>query len=87
MKNLGDLIENIKKENPSIIILSGDFNARSPLLWDGEIAENQAGKLISDFINLNSFDQLMNEATHLPRGDIATCIDLILTSKPFCFCR
>ena len=85
MENLEYMIHNLNKENPTAIILSGDFNARSPLLWDDEIMENLAGKKISDFINLNSLEQLINEPTHLPRDDIATCIDLVLTNNKFAF--
>ena len=36
-------------------------------------------------MNLNSFEQLINEHTHFPRDDIVTCIDLIFTNNKFAF--
>ena len=68
-----------------MVILTGDFNARSPLLWIEEVSENLAGKQLSNLANFNIFEQLISEPTHLPRDDIATCIDLILTNDPFAF--
>ena len=33
MRLLENIYESIRKENPSVSILCGDFNARSPLIW------------------------------------------------------
>ena len=44
-----------------------------------------AGKKLSDFMLLNSMEQMINEATHYPRDNIETCIDLVLTDKPTAF--
>ena len=82
---LTDIITLIKNENPSLIALTGDFNARSPLLWSGESCENLAGKLLSDFTTLNGFEQLIDEPTHFPMGNIETCIDLILSNNETAF--
>ncbi len=41
--------------------------------------------MIANFASSSDLEQLINEPTHLPRGDIATCIDLILTNQPFLF--
>ena len=30
----------------------------------------------------NQMDQIINEATHFPRENIGTCIDLIMTNQP-----
>ena len=79
------MIENIRKEKPSTIVLTGDFNARSPLFWDQELLENLPGKKLSDFMTLNCLHQLINEPTHFPRDQISTCIDLILTDQPHTF--
>ena len=79
---LQNIVDKIKKEKPSLIVLTGDFNARSPLFWADEQDETAAGKNLSDFMLLNCFEQLINEPTHFPRDEIETCIDLILTDKP-----
>ena len=49
-KKLQALVDNINKEKPSAIILTGDFNARSPLFWREETIENSLGKRLSNVI-------------------------------------
>lgn len=85
VQKLYELVSKLKRENPSTIIWSSDMNARSPLLWDEELTENVAGEKIADFATLNNFEQLVNEPTHYPRDDIATCIDMIFTDNKFAF--
>ena len=41
------LIDNINKEKPSMVVLTGDFNARSPLFWDQEAEETLPGRKLS----------------------------------------
>lgn len=82
---LQGIIDKINNEKPTVIILTGDFNARSPLFCDQESQENTPGRKISDFMLLNRMEQLINEPTHFPRDDIETCIDLILTDQPNLF--
>ena len=72
-------------ENPSIIILTGDFNARSPLLWADEKTQTTEGKDLADFCTLNCLEQLIKDPTHIPNYRTQTCIDLILTNQPFLF--
>ena len=79
------LFDNINKEKPSAIILTGDFNARSPLFWHEETIENSFGKKLSNFMLFNQMDQIIHEPTHFPRENIETCIDLILTDQPNLF--
>ena len=81
-KKLKQIISKIKMENPAIIALTGDFNARSPLLWSGELDENLAGKKLADLITLDNMQQIIDEPTHMPSDTTATCIDLIVTSNP-----
>lgn len=84
-KKMQVLFDDINKEKPSAIILTGDFNARSPLFWQEEILENSLGKRLSDLMLFNQMDQIINEPTHFPRENIETCIDLILTNQPNLF--
>ncbi|MCH2390701.1 MAG: hypothetical protein MK234_08465, partial [Nitrospinales bacterium] len=81
-KKLEKIILNIKKENPAIIVLSGDLNARSPILWSGELEENFAGKKLAELITLGNMEQILDEPTHMPSDTTSTCIDLIITSNP-----
>ena len=82
LKKLKQIISKIKKENPAIIVLTGDLNARSPLLWSGEQDENLAGKKLAEMITLDNMQQIIDEPTHRPSDSTATCIDLIVTSNP-----
>ena len=82
---LSSLIETIRIAKPAAVVLRGDFNVRSPLFWDHETLENAAGKKLSDFMILNSLEQLINEHTHFPREEIATCIDLLFTDQAYAF--
>ena len=83
--HLKDSVDKIAREKPSLVILTGDFNARSPLFWSDERHETMPGEKLSNFMLLNCFEQLISEPTHFPRDDIETCIDLILTDKPSSF--
>ena len=83
--NLKDSFDKIARENPSLVVLTGDFNARSPLFWSEERHETMPGEKLSNFMLLNCLEQLISEPTHFPRDDIETCIDLIFTDKPSSF--
>ena len=39
---LEKIYESIRKETPAAFILCGDFNARSPLFWEGDFENNEA---------------------------------------------
>ena len=81
--DLQTIIDNVNNEKPSCIVIMGDMNARSPIIWSGESKEELAGKMVSNLMNLNNFQQQIDEPTHLPSGDIATCIDVIYTNQPY----
>ena len=80
--NLSLMIDKMKEENPLSIILTGDFNGRSPHFWTEEIVENSAGKSLVEFSIENGLSQLISEPTHFPQENISTCIDHIYTSCP-----
>ena len=85
MNNIESLICKINNEKPYVVIFAGDFNARSPLFWDDEGTETKEGKTLADFMIQNNLQQLINEPTHFPRENVATCIDLVLTDQPLLF--
>ena len=49
------------------------------------MTEEVPGRMIANFAITNNLEQLIDEPTHLPRDDIATCVDLILTDQPYLF--
>ena len=78
------MYESIRKENPALTIVCGDFNARSPLFWEGD-NENELGRLFTDFLISNHLEQLISEPTHIRDDGSQSCIDLICTDQPFLF--
>ena len=48
LRLLEQIYELICKENPAVSILCGDFNARSPLFWEGD-SENNQGSSFNNF--------------------------------------
>ena len=85
MQKLQSTFLKASSENPSIIILAGDFNARSPLLWEHESSQTPEGRDLADFCTLNCLEQVIKEATHIPNDNTQTCIDLVLINQPFLF--
>ncbi len=85
MSDLQSLYDELLKEKPSIIVLSGDFNSKSPLFWDEETIETAEGKKLSDFMMVNGLEQLINEPTHFQTDCLPHCVDLILTNNPSAF--
>ena len=61
---LKNIYESIRKENPIISILCGDFNARSPLFWEGDV-ENKEGRLFNNPLISNHLVQFINEPTYV----------------------
>ena len=84
VNSLEDIYENINLENPSATILCGDFNARSPLFWEGD-SETREGEIFSNFLISNNMEELINEPTHIRDNGSKSCIDLICTDQPFIF--
>ena len=84
MRLMDNVYDSIRKENPTVSILCGDFNARSPLFWEGD-SENNGGRLINNFLIANNLEQLINEPTHVRDDGSQSCIDLICTDQPFTF--
>ena len=46
-KSLENIYESINKENPTMTIMTGDFNARSSLFWEND-TENSRGRTLSN---------------------------------------
>ena len=78
------IYESVRKETPAAFILCGDFNARSPLFWEGDV-ENNEGRLVNNFFISNHLEQLINEPTHVRDDGSQSCIDIICTDQPFMF--
>ena len=84
MVAISDIYEQINAEKPIAIVLTGDVNARSPLFWEND-TDTREGRMFSDFIFSNNFEELLNEPTHLRDDGTQSCNDLICTDQPFIF--
>ena len=84
VKSLETMYENISRENPSVTIFSGDFNARSPLFWEND-TQTKEGEIFSNFLISNNMEELINEPTHVRDNGSQSCIDLICTDQPYLF--
>ena len=84
ISSLENILEMIGKEKPSAIILSGDFNARSPLFWEGD-SKSREGELFSELLISNNMEELIKEPTHIRDNGSQSCIDLICTDQPYLF--
>ena len=80
MSSLENIYESIRKENPSVTIFSGDFNARSPLFWESD-SENHQRRLFNNFLISNNLEQFVSEPTHVRDDGSQSCIDLICTDS------
>ena len=69
------LISMIKQENPYSVIITGDFNCRSPLWWPDDIG-NVEGELFEPLASSLDLHQLVSEPIHFI-GNSKSCIDLI----------
>ena len=77
------LINVIKQESPYSVIVTGDFNCRSPLWWPDDIS-NIKGELFESLASNLDLHQLVSEPTDFI-GNSKSCIDLIFTDKPNLF--
>ena len=78
------ILISIRKENPTMIILTGDYNAKSPLFLEHD-PDTREGRIMSDLLLSNNFEELINEPTHLRDSGSQSCIDLICTDQPHYF--
>ena len=66
------------------MIITGDFNCRSPQWWENA-NENEEGKIFEPCTSELGLHQLISGATHIMGEDSKSCIDLIFTDQPNLF--
>ena len=81
--NFDVMLFRMSAENPYAVIITGDFNCRSPQWWEND-NENEEGKIFEPHTSELGLHQLISEATHI-MGDSKSCIDLIFTDQPNLF--
>ena len=82
--NLNTIIERVNDEKPKAIILTGDFNAKSPIFWENDV-DSREGRILTELSISNNLEQLINEPTHIRDDGSQTCIDLLFTDQKYAF--
>ena len=80
LTNFDHLSSEINKCKPSLAVIAGDYNARSPAWWIKDVHTTEGSKLFS-LTSSNVFSQLISEPTHIQTNS-SSCIDLIFTDQP-----
>ena len=82
--SLEHIYECIRKESPTVTVLTGDFNAKSPLFWEHD-TETREGRVFNNFLLSNNLEELISEPTHVRDNGSQSCIDLICTDQVYLF--
>ena len=77
------MLSAMSTKEPYCIIITGDFNCRSPH-WREDEHENDEGKIFETFTAELGLQQLVCKPTHFI-GESKTCLDLIFTNQPNLF--
>ena len=78
------IYECIRKEGPTVTILIGNFNARSPLFWEHD-TETRERRVFNIFLLSNNLEELINEPTHFRGNARQSCIHLVCTDHSYLF--
>ena len=80
MNNFELMVSKMSAEDPYAVIITGDFNCRSPQWWESD-NENDKGRQFEPLTSDLGLHQLISGPTHIA-GQSKSCIDLILTDQP-----
>ena len=79
-ENLELNLESAVQNNPFLVVILGDFNAKSSN-WCKNDRTTSEGKVIENISSQFALHQVINEPTHILETS-SSCIDLIFTSQP-----
>ena len=71
MDHLQILCDNLQREKPYSIAITGDFNCRSSQWW-GEDTDNCERNILDELLEANNLDQIIDEPTNI-RGESTSC--------------
>ena len=83
VSTLQTTLDLLRRERLYTLIVSGDFNCRSPQWWTEDL-ESPEGTAVEELIESNNLCQLIDEPTNI-RGEGMSCIDLTVTDQPNMF--
>ena len=79
-ENLNETIVDINRENPHLILLTGDFNAHNSTWFNRDTTDN-FGTRTQGIFDEHNLTQLVNQPTYIT-DNCRTCIDLVVTDHP-----
>ena len=80
LENLKLNFDHMDEKNPFMMVVLGDFNARSKSWYTNDSTNFKGSK--SDFLTSSfGFHQIINNPTHVLNNS-SSCIDLIFTAQP-----
>ena len=79
-ENLELILESAAQNNPFLVVLLGNFNAKSSSCCKNDITATE-GKAIENISSQFGLHQMINEPTHILKSS-SSSIDLIFTSQP-----
>ena len=80
ISNLEKLLININSFDPHLVILLGDFNAKSKS-WSINDTTTEEGTILENVTFLLGLNQLISDPTHILQHS-SSCIDLIFVNQP-----
>ena len=80
IKNFEQLLLHLASFKPHLLLMTGDFNARSSSWWSGDV-DNIEGARLESITSFYGLHQIINEPTHILPSS-SSCIDLIFTNQP-----
>ena len=80
LQNFESDLDYISNQNPFLVTILGDFNAKSSNWWQSD-SNTHEGLQIDSLTSYYGFHQLISEPTHV-LANSSSCIDLIFTSQP-----
>ena len=83
MNKFEQMLSKMSTEEPYAIIITGEFNCRSPQWWEDDIKTDE-GKQLEPLMSDLGLHQLISGPTHMI-GHSKSCIDLIFTDQPNLF--
>ena len=80
IKAFEQFIAHLTSFKPHLLLLTGDFNARSSSWWPGDV-DNIEGTRLESITSFYGLHQINNEPTHILPSS-SSCIDLIFNNQP-----
>ena len=79
ISNFENFLNDINKRKPSLSVVTGNFNSRSPSWWSKD-TDTIEGLKLSLLTSSNELSQLIREPKHIQTNS-TSCIDLIFTDQ------